>query len=248
MTEKKLTPASVASEDLRAAAEDMEQAALREGIAPDGPLGVWVSTMRRGLIAFANVIEHQSERVEGTIGGARKLVEAEIVRLRLSNEGAIQAMNEATVTFNRSKIDAEKMSLKTIDDLTPKLLQEIREGVVIRERRHNRGVEWRRAIMAITAGLSLVIGGYPDQFGGGVCRRCVDRKVTKALFGDLLDQADREVSHSRISIGTRSPWRRVWGCAGCSWEPARGHIKTIVLIVHSASCQVAIFNTECRYC
>lgn len=149
-----------AAEDLRAAVEDMEHACWREGIEPDGPLGVWVTTMRRGLQAFATLVETQSDRVEGTVGGARKLVEAEIGRLRLTNEVAIRAMNEATVTFNRSKIDAEKMSLKTINDLTPKLLQEIREGVIIRERRHNRGVEWRRAIMAITAALSLVIGGY----------------------------------------------------------------------------------------
>lgn len=186
MTDKKLTPASVAFEDLRAAAEDMEQASLREGIAPDGPLGVWVSAMRRGLVAFANVIEHQSDRVEGTVGGARKLVEAEIVRLRLSNEGAIQAMNEATVTFNRSKIDAEKMSLKTISDLTPKLLQEIREGVIIRERRHNRGVEWRRAIMAVTVGLSLVIGGYAwrsfqsEGDTGAAIMRCMKEPLVAA--------------------------------------------------------------------
>lgn len=182
----KLVPISVAFEDLRAAAEDMEQASLREGIAPEGPLGIWVSTMRRGLVAFANIIEHQSHRVEGTVGDARKLVEAEIVRLRLSNEGAIQAMNEATVTFNRSKIDAEKMSLKTISDLTPKLLQEIREGVIIRERRHNRGVEWRRAIMAIAAGLSLVIGGYTwrsfqsEGDAGAAIMRCMKEPLVAA--------------------------------------------------------------------
>jgi len=160
MSDKQLTTAAVAFEDLRAAAEDMEQAALREGIAPHGPLGVWVSTMRQMIVAYANVSERQTARVENTVGGARKLVDAEIARMQLSVEMSIRTMNEATVAFNRSKLDVEKVALKTISDLTPKLLQEIREGVIIRERRHNRGVEWRRAIMAITAALSLVIGGY----------------------------------------------------------------------------------------
>ncbi len=157
---EKLTPASVAIEDLRGSVEDMEQAAWREGIDPGGPLGVWVTTMRQGLMAFANVVERQSVRVEGVVTDTRGLVDAEIAQLRLASEGAVRAMNEANATFNRAKIETEKLALKTIDDLTPKLLQEIREGVIIRERRYNRGVEWRRAILAGTAVLSLVIGGY----------------------------------------------------------------------------------------
>lgn len=157
---EELTPAAVAAEDLRAAAEDMELAAWREGIDPTGPLGVWVTALRQSLVTLADISEKQSQGVAATIRATRSLVDAEISQLRAANEGAVRAMNEAGAALSRAKIETEKLTLKTIADLAPKILEEIRDAVVIRERRHNRIVEVRRACLVGATVLALFLGGY----------------------------------------------------------------------------------------
>lgn len=155
-----LTPAAVAAEDLRASAEDMEHAAWREGIDPAGPLGIWVSALRRSLVNLADISEKQSQGVAATIAATQKLVDSEIQQLREANKRAMHAMNEATAALSRAKVEAETVTLKTIQDLAPKILKEIRDAVVIRERRYNRKVEWRRASLVAVAVLGLFLGGY----------------------------------------------------------------------------------------
>lgn len=156
----KLTPAAVAAEDLRASAEDMEQAAWREGIDPSGPLGIWVTALRHALVHLADTSEKQSQGVAATITGAQRVIDSEVAKLRLANEVATRAMNEATAARSRAEVEAEKLTLKTISGLAPKILEEIRDAVVIRERRYNRKIEWRRASLAAIAVLGLFLGGY----------------------------------------------------------------------------------------
>lgn len=156
----RLTPAAVAAEDLRASAEDMEQAAWREGIESTGPLGIWVTALRHSLVNLADISEKHSQGVAATIAATQKLVDAEITQLRETNKQAVHAMNEANAALSRVKVDAEKLTLKTIQDLGPQILAEIQDAVVIRERRYNRKVEWRRASLVAVAVLGLFLGGY----------------------------------------------------------------------------------------
>lgn len=157
---EKLTPLAVAAEELRASAEDMEQAAWRTGLTPDEPLGIWVISLRRTLTNLANLSEGQGQGVSNVIEGTRKLVETEVSQLREANRSAAQAINEATAARSRAEIEAEKLTLKTIQGLAPQILKEIRGAVVIRERRYNRKVEWRRASLVAVSVLGLFLGGY----------------------------------------------------------------------------------------
>lgn len=183
-----LTPAAVAAEDLRASAEDMEQAAWREGIDPTGPLGVWVTALRWSLTTLAGISEKQSQGVAAAIKGTRQLVDAEIAQLRIANEAAVRAMNEANAALSRAKVDTEKLTLKTLGDLAPKILEHIRDAVVIRERRYNRKVEWRRGILVGMAVLGLVVGGYSwrtwqDHDANAALERCLEHQL-QAANGD----------------------------------------------------------------
>ena len=157
---QQLTPIAVAAEELRASAEDMEQAAWRTGLTPDEPLGIWVISLRRTLTNLANLSEGEAQGVSAVVDGTRKLVDAEVAQLREANKQAVQAMNEATAARSRAALDAEKLALKTINDLAPKILEKIRDAVVIRERRYNRKVEWRRVSLVAAAVLGLFLGGY----------------------------------------------------------------------------------------
>ncbi|WP_424140117.1 hypothetical protein [Roseomonas chloroacetimidivorans] len=158
-----LTPTSVAADDLRAAAEDMEQAAWRMGLAPHEPLGIWVASMRRTVTGLADLTERQAEAVAATVEGTRKVLDAEVAQLRAASEAAAHQMHEAKAVLTRAQVEAEKLTLKTLQDLTPKILEEIRDAVVIREKRYNKSMEWRRyGLVGLTA-VCLLLGGYAGR-------------------------------------------------------------------------------------
>ena len=156
----KLTPIAVAAEELRASAEDMEQAAWRTGLTPEEPLGIWVISLRRTLTNLANMSEGEAQGVSAVIEGTRQLVEAEIQQLREANKRAVHAMHKANAALTKAKDETEKMVLKTIQDLGPQILAQIHEAVVIRERSYNQKVQWRRASLVLVAVLGLFLGGY----------------------------------------------------------------------------------------
>ena len=127
----------VAAENLRAAAEDMEDSAWRMGIERDSPLGIWVVTMRRSLTQLADITEKLSGGVTNTIRNGKALIEAEVERLRTVRETATIQLHEATAALTKAQVEAEKLTLKTLNDLIPKIVDQIRDAVVIREKRYN---------------------------------------------------------------------------------------------------------------
>ena len=62
-----LTPIAVAAEELRASAEDMEQAAWRTGLTPEEPLGIWVISLRRTLTNLADMSEGEARGVNAIV-------------------------------------------------------------------------------------------------------------------------------------------------------------------------------------
>ncbi len=55
---------SKAAEALRAAALETREAAWKDGIDPDGPLGAWVRSQERSLTAQALMLDEQEARVK----------------------------------------------------------------------------------------------------------------------------------------------------------------------------------------
>lgn len=155
-----LTPSEVAAENLRAAAEDMEDSAWRMGIERDSPLGIWVVTMRRSLTQLADITEKLSGGVTNTIRNGKALIEAEVERLQTVRETATIQLHEATAALTKAQVEAEKLTLRTLNDLIPKIVDQIRDAVVIREKRYNRTMRWRQYALISAATVGLMVGGY----------------------------------------------------------------------------------------
>ena len=156
----KLNPIRVAAEELRAAAEDMEEAAWREGIRPSGPLGVWVQAARCTLVKLADIIEHQSDAVTDTVANAKVLAEAEVAKLREARLAAEIALKQAETSLRTLEIKKATLTSEMVQVIAPGLRDELKQAVVIKERRHNRNVEWGRALATGALVLGLVAGGY----------------------------------------------------------------------------------------
>ncbi|UZO94694.1 hypothetical protein [Roseomonas mucosa] len=157
---EKLTPTSVAAEELRALAEDLEQAAWRMDINPEDPLGIWSIAMRRTVVGIANLVERQERGVESVIERSWVLVDKEVTALRVMGDTAALQIGEAQAALAKAKVDAEKLTLQTLHDLTPKIVGQIRDAVVIREKRYNRTMRWRQYALISAATVGLMVGGY----------------------------------------------------------------------------------------
>ena len=180
-----LTPMSVAVEDVRASADDMGQAAWRMGLSPDEPLGIWVSCMRRTVVGLARLMERQVEATDAVLVGRRAVLDGEIAKGRSAGDAAALAMAEAQANLTRARVEAEKLTLKTIEELTPKILEEIRDAVVIREKRYNRRAEWRRHGLTALAVICLALGGYSwrawqDHVATSALSRCAEQQFEAA--------------------------------------------------------------------
>ncbi|GAV34206.1 hypothetical protein ROTAS13_01869 [Roseomonas sp. TAS13] len=157
---EKLTPTSVAAEELRSLAEDLEQAAWRMDINPEDPLGIWSIAMRHTVIGMANLVERQERGVESIIKRSQALVDKEVTALRAMGDTAALQIGEAQAALAKAKVDAEKLTLQTLHDLTPKIVEQIRDAVVIREKRYNRSMRWRHYALISAATVCLMVGGY----------------------------------------------------------------------------------------
>ena len=155
-----LTPLAVAVEELRAAAEDMEEAAWREGIDPAGPLGVFVRAMRKALLVVADLAAGQAVGVGTTVRDARALTQGELEKLRTANQMSANVLEQARVALAGSEVQRERVIGRFVETVAPQVVEAIREAVVIRERRYNQRVHWGRAagIAALAAG--VLLGGY----------------------------------------------------------------------------------------
>ena len=148
-----LDRATVAAEELRAAAEDMEEAAWQQGILPGEPLGIWVMTMRRTLVLLGGA-------VTGAVADARALAEAEVTKLHEARLAAEAELKKATTVLHTLEIQKVTLTSEMVKVIAPDLREELKQAVVIKERRHNRHVEWGRALATGALVLGLVAGGY----------------------------------------------------------------------------------------
>lgn len=153
-------PDVAGGEQLRAAAVEMEEAAWREGIDTDGPLGTFVRAMRRAILILAEIADRQADGVVRTVHDARLVVEAEAVKARKTNELAFLVMEGARSAHASFDVQKEMLVGKLVDTIVPQMVKAVGAAIVIRERRYNQRVHWGRAagIAAVAGG--LLLGGY----------------------------------------------------------------------------------------
>ncbi len=154
------TPGMTAGEQLRAAAVEMEEAAWREGIDTDGPLGTFIQAMHRAIMTLAEIADRQADGVVKTVHDARRMVEAEAVKARKTNELAFLAMEGTRSAHASFDVQKEMLVGRMADTIVPQMVKAVGAAIVIRERRYNQRVHWGRAagIAAVAGG--LLLGGY----------------------------------------------------------------------------------------
>ena len=154
------TPELATGEHLRAAAKEMEEAAWREGIDTNGPLGVFIRSMHRTILVMADIAERQASGVVSTVRDARLIVEAEALKARKASDLAFLAVEAAKAAHASFDVQKEAVFGKLIDAMVPQMVKAVGAAVVIRQRRYNQGVQWGRAAGIATVAGGLLLGGY----------------------------------------------------------------------------------------
>ena len=152
------------TERLREATQMLRLAARREGIEPDGPLGAWVEAQDAILTALADNADRQEHLVTHVLNDFKQAAEAELSKQRVITYRTELALQSARDARDSVEVEKARVASDMIKDVSPRIVDGIREAVVIRERRYNRSIELRRAATVGLVMMGLVIGGYTWRF------------------------------------------------------------------------------------
>ena len=144
---------------LRAAADNLVEAARKDAIEPDGTLGHWVQSQFTILHVLADLADHLETEVKGVVVETHNLSKSELKKLGVANQTADAVLNQFKVALAGSEVQRERVIGRFVESVAPQVVKAIGEAVVIRERDYNKRVQWGRAAAVGTLFLALVVGG-----------------------------------------------------------------------------------------
>ena len=122
---------SKAAEALRAAALETREAAWKDGIDPDGSLGVWVRSQERALTAQALMLDEQEARV----ATVKETVDGQVEVLKKTLALAQEHNKRQEIVARQSEVDKERLVNHTVDQLTEQVSAKLSGALVLRQRR-----------------------------------------------------------------------------------------------------------------
>jgi hypothetical protein len=157
--------------EFQARLEALREAAEAWGVRSDHPEGRFVSTMIGSQAGFVDVALSLAEALHQVVQEARATAEEELARQRVVTERTRQTLAKASGVIENldrgarlaiEKIEVEKIEVLTrlVNDILPEMTRGVREALVIRERRYNHDLEWRRALGVGAVMVGLLLAGY----------------------------------------------------------------------------------------
>jgi hypothetical protein len=178
------------TDQLRAAAEDMEDAARRAGIEPDMPLAVWVRSLQVVMQHNAELAAWQAENIEDTIAGLLKVARAENERLNAAITASEAQTRKIEAAVGSIDVRAHELLTRTIERMAAEVAEKMRERMVIVQERHNRIVLWRTGVLIACVLLMMLGGGYgwrayADRGATALLEHCLTAPVQDRNSGQL---------------------------------------------------------------
>lgn len=176
---------SAASNELRSAAIALREAAWREGVEPDGPLGIWVSSLERTLTAQSNLVDNQEAGILKVVQDAKGMVDGQVEALNKALAMADQHNKRAEVALRHAEVDREKLVNSTVNELTEQVSAKLNGALVLRQRRYDRQQRLTSGGLMTAIVLGLFFGGYALhaylwRFETGSVERCLRESVKSA--------------------------------------------------------------------
>ena len=162
-------------DQLRVAQTQLDEAVLREGIEPTGPLGVWASAQRAMIAAMVSVMDDHATRVETKALVVEASMKAEVERVRVTNEAArvetMRLRSEGEVLKQERLTAGDDLAIRMAD----KIRDRLKSTVLIREKRWNLFHNLRLVSMFAGVLFGVFLGGQWMVLQGdarGILERC----------------------------------------------------------------------------
>lgn len=141
--------------------------ARREGIEPDGPLGLWLVAQAGALESLATVLQGQADRVDVVLGELDRAGKVELEKAALALEHARKVLSQGEVALNQARaaqyhlhLSQETLVTRLVNETLPLFAQHMQGALVIRERRWNRDEGRRRMALAGLVALGVFLSGF----------------------------------------------------------------------------------------
>lgn len=141
--------------------------AKREGIEPEGPLGIWMVAHAGALESLAWVLQGQADRVEAVLGEIDRAAKMELENAALALEQGRKVLSQGEVVLNQARaaqyhlhLSQETLVTRLVNETLPLFAQHMQGALVIRERRWNRDQGRRRMAMAGLVALGVFLSGF----------------------------------------------------------------------------------------
>jgi hypothetical protein len=153
-------------EQLRAAQVQMDEAIIREGIEPSGPLGVWAAGQRAMIAAIVSYMEDHTARVETKALVVEASMKAEVDRVKVTNDAAraeaMRLRSEGTLLKEERLKAGDDLAIRMSD----KIQDHLKHVMLVREKRWNLRQNLRLVGMFAGVLIAVFLGGQWMAFHG----------------------------------------------------------------------------------
>lgn len=167
---------------IRAMAHAVFEAAEKDDIEPDGPLGNWVRVQQSVLFSLADMVESWKRDVGDSIENVRELAVAEVHRLRRATDLAVQTTEGLKAEREVLKLKTDQAVADFMKSATPALVAALGTVAVVKERQWNRrqnliGVGVATLALCFVFGAGFLAGGgnFQGQTSGVAAKAAVQR-------------------------------------------------------------------------
>ncbi len=138
----------------------LREAAKAWGVRSNSPEGAFISTMVGTQEGFVEVALGLASGLESVIADARAMAIASAEQQRKATAATQDALGLARQAAHVLEAEKVRVTTEMVAKVAPQLVEGVRHALVIKERRFNRNLEWKRAALTGAAIFALVIGGY----------------------------------------------------------------------------------------
>jgi hypothetical protein len=188
---RNVVPSPTALVDLRAVLDRMDKAAGSAGVEREGVLGVWVETLKTALECSATVTLEGEARIRAVVTALECAAREDRQRMKQATEKCTAETLKLERTFGTMEVRAHNLVTQTIHSMADRVAEQMRDRMVIVERRHNRVALWRRAgvltgaVAAIFA-IGFAAAEYSNSNATSFLDRCMAHPFVNTQTGGLV--------------------------------------------------------------
>jgi len=154
------TEAAKAALELERLVHQTEVAARDWGVRPDHLEGRFISALLSTLTWLGRLIQAAAADLKAAAKENRTASVADLEALRQASATAIKLQEQAQTALAVTDVQVSKVVTRFVDSVSPQIVKQISEAVVLRERRRNQDALWGRAAGIAFGAIGLVLGGY----------------------------------------------------------------------------------------